>query len=249
MKSERRVKSILRRKNSMNKQRDYGKMLQHDVVSCKKDETSKLYGIAEMERDHKKNENKLLGQKVVQKAINEENKKNEEEIIKGIEKYQNNQSKINNIVITKENIDNKSKIQISIFNETLLDIQKRAKNMNTNPINLLHNLIYEKNREDKELENSSFIEYDGREPRIDVLEKIESIINEIPELTMIRVLELKKIIYYVLGKIDSRTFQKYFKVFEHYHKKIFGHAINGPIISLVDMDIAVKKKITGLNKK
>ena len=49
--------------------------------------------------------------------------------------------------------------------------------------------------------------------------------------------------------MDSRTFQKYFKVFEHYHKKIFGHAINGPIISLVDMDIAVKKKITGLNKK
>ena len=115
MKSERRVKSRLRRKNSMNKQRDYGKMLQHDVVSCKKDETSKLYGIAEMERDHKKNENKLLGQKVVQKAINEENKKNEEEIIKGIEKYQNNQSKINNIVITKENIDNKSKIQITIL--------------------------------------------------------------------------------------------------------------------------------------
>jgi hypothetical protein len=249
MKLEIRVKSRLRRKNSMNKQRDYGKMLQHDVVSCKKDETIKLYGIVDMARDDKKNENKLLGEKLVQKAINEENKKNEDEIIKGIKNYQNNQSKIDDIVITKENIHEKSKIQVSICNDTLLEIQERAKKNNVNPIHLLCNLIYEKNREVKELENSSFIEYDGREPRIDVLEKLELIINEIPELTMIRVLELKKIIYYVLGKIDSRTFQKYFKVFEHYHKKIFGHTFYGSVISLVGIDIAIKKKITGLNKK
>ena len=226
-------------RNLMIKKLNSEKMLQHDVVKLDDSITSNFSGFEELK---KKEDCKQFGFDLIEKVVDEENRKNDEEIEKRVNDCLSNQTKIENIVVTEENLDEESEILIPLSNEALQVIQKRSNSNNTTPIRLLNSIICNGVWELKRLDDASLIVYDGGKARTDCLKKIELILNELPNSYQNPFADVKKAIHSVIGQKDPRTFKKYRDVFLHYHKKKTGFSSNG-VVTVESMKSVVKSML------